>query len=141
MSDIYSPCFFDQEKHLRQEKCSEYRFQCSCEACVEDWPLVDQLPGALQDTPPHHIHHQIDRRLLPQLGRDLSQLEKTARHHWNTGDTQQSLEYWCKTGQLAEKIFKNPSKMLIVVRKSVQLCLWRLYGYPSLTSEDNDDKQ
>ena len=67
--------------------------------------------------------------MLPQLGKEIGELEKTARYWWNEGDIEKSLEYWSKTGQLAEKIVKNPSKLMILVRKSVQLCLWRMYGY------------
>ena len=59
-------------------------------------------------------------------------MEKEARRLWNEGDIEKSLEYWSKMGQMAEKVVRNPSKLLIIVRKSIQLCLWRLYGYRAI---------
>ena len=139
VADIYSQCYYEQDREARQVKCAEYRFTCQCPACEDNWPLADQLPGAIQDTPSSHLQPGVDRRMLPQLARELAALERQAKEHWNNENIEQSLEYWCQMCAMAEKIFKNPSKLLIVVRKSIQLCLWRLHGYSALTSSDKDD--
>ena len=41
--------------------------------------------------------------------------------------------YICtQVAELAETVVRSPNKLLILVRKNVQLCLWRLYGHRAL---------
>ena len=37
-----------------------------------------------------------------------------------------------QVAELAETVVRSPNKLLILVRKNVQLCLWRLYGNRAL---------
>ena len=59
------------------------------------------------------------RHLLPQLGKEIKELENQAKKHWNEGAIEASLESWRKMGQKAETIVKNPSKLLILVRETI----------------------
>ena len=61
VTDIYSQCYYDQDKMDRSAKCQEYMFTCCCQACEEYWPLIDCLPGSLQDTPMSSIQPNIPR--------------------------------------------------------------------------------
>ena len=61
VTDIYSQCYYDQDKMARSTKCQEYMFTCCCQACEEYWPLIDCLPGSLQDTPMSSIQPNIPR--------------------------------------------------------------------------------
>ena len=72
------------------------------------------------------------RRLLPQIGREIGELEAEAKTWFSRGEYHKSLEFWSKMGIMAKTVVKEPSKLLILVRKSVQICLWKLYGNRAL---------
>ena len=72
------------------------------------------------------------RRMLPQIGREIGELETEAKAWFTKGEYQKSLEVWSKMGAMAETVVKEPSKLHILVRKSVQICLWKLYGNRAL---------
>ena len=86
VTDIYTECFYEADLVTRQKKCGEYQFQCRCEACQADWPLLSSLPSSLQDTPPHHLMANIPRHLLASLGQEIKLLQDQANLHWNEGN-------------------------------------------------------
>ena len=85
VTDIYTECFYEADLVTRQKKCGEYQFQCRCEACQADWPLLSSLPSSLQDTPPH-LMANIPRHLLASLGQEIKLLQDQANLHWNEGN-------------------------------------------------------
>ena len=91
ITDIYTECFFDASRLTRQEKCSEYKFGCVCEACEGDWPLLSSLPASLQDTPPEAISKKVPRHLLNTLGQEIRVLQDQANSQWNSGNIKSSL--------------------------------------------------
>ena len=70
--------------------------------------------------------------MLPQIGREIAEQEAEARRWFNEGNYEKSLEFWAKMGVMAEAVVREPSKLLILVRKSVQICLWKMYGNRAL---------
>ena len=73
-----------------------------------------------------------NRPVLPSHSRmDLSK-EAEARRWFNERNYEKSLEFWAKMGVMAEAVVTEPSKLLILVRKSVQICLWKMYGNRAL---------
>ena len=70
--------------------------------------------------------------MLPQIGREIGELEAEAKAWFTKGEYQKSLDVWSRMGVMAESVVRDPSKLLILVRKSVQICLWKLYGNRAL---------
>ena len=70
--------------------------------------------------------------MLAQIGREIGELEAEAKSWFTEGEYQKSLDVWSRMGVMAESVVKEPSKLLILVRKSVQICLWKLYGNRAL---------
>ena len=70
--------------------------------------------------------------MLAQIGREIGELEAEAKAWFTKGEYQRSLEAWSRMGVMAGSVVREPSKLLILVRKSVQICLWKLYGNRAL---------
>ena len=70
--------------------------------------------------------------MLPQIGREIGELEAEAKAWFTKREYQKSLEAWSRVGVMAESVVREPSKLLILVRKSVQICLWKLYDNRAL---------
>lgn len=45
ISENYGPIYTQEMREERQAKLRDlYRFDCSCDACLENWPTFDKLP-------------------------------------------------------------------------------------------------
>ena len=128
MFDIYTESFHDITSVARQAKCTGYKFTCQCRACKDDWPLLSELPSALHQTPKSMLADKVPMQVVVRLGEELNFVEKRARELFATGQTRQALLKWRDMCLLAETLVKHPSKMFIIVRKQIQICLWKLYG-------------
>ncbi len=51
ITDNYGPIFTKFRKEERKHKLrGRYWFQCACQACTEDWQLLEDLPTEIQPT-------------------------------------------------------------------------------------------
>lgn len=45
ISENYGPIYTQEERTERQLKLNDlYKFECCCDACLENWPTFDRLP-------------------------------------------------------------------------------------------------
>ena len=128
VSDIYTESFHDITRIERQAKCTSYKFTCRCRACRGDWPLLDELPTALHQTPKSMLAEKVPMHVVVKMGEEMNFVEMKARELFAAGQTRQALMKWREMCQLAESLVKHPSKMFIIVRKQIQICLWKLHG-------------
>ena len=128
VTDIYTETFHEMSTEYRQAKCRSYKFTCTCQACKEDWPLLQDLPSALSKTKRSMFVKHMSLPMVIKLGEDLNQVDAEARELFAAGQTRQALAKWSEMCQLAEKRIRHPSRIFIIVRERIQACLWRLYG-------------
>ena len=126
--DIYTESFHDITRPARQAKCTSYKFSCLCRACKDDWPLLADLPAALHHTPKHMLAKDVPMQVVIRLGEELNMVEVTARELFKAGKTKQALMKWREMCILAETFVKHPSRIFIIVRKQIQICLWKIHG-------------
>ena len=55
-------------------------------------------------------------------------LETMARELFKAGQAKKALMKWREMCILAETFVKHPSRVFIIVRKQIQICLWSLHG-------------
>ena len=128
VSDIYTESFHEIPKEARQTKCSSYKFTCTCQACKEDWPQLNQLPSSLLKTQQNMFVKHLSVSMVVKLGEVLNAADREAKKLFSSGQTIQALAVWREMCVLAETRIKHPSRIFIIIRDSIQACLWRLYG-------------
>ena len=128
VTDTYTQTFHQVTKEVRQEKCRSYKFVCTCLACKDDWPLLQDLPSSLIKASQGMFINHLPRHQVIKLGEDLIEADRQARQLFDTGETWQALARWREMCELAREEIKQPSRIFIIVRERIQACLWRLYG-------------
>ena len=126
--DIYTESFHDVSKEVRQSKCTHYKFICKCRACLSDWPLLSELPAALHLTPKTGIKERVPMQLVIKLGEQIHCLEQEAREFMKMKNFDGALLKWKEVCELAESFVKHPSRIFIIIRKQIQICLWERCG-------------
>ena len=82
----------------------------------------------MHQTPKSMLADKVPMQVVIKLGEELNLVERKARELFAAGQTRQALLKWRDMCLLAESFVKHPSKMFIIVRKQIQICLWKLYG-------------
>ena len=77
--DIYTESFHNIARVARQDKCRSYKFTCQCRACKNDWPLMNDLPSALHQTPKSMLADKVPMQVVIKLGEELNLVERKAR--------------------------------------------------------------
>jgi hypothetical protein len=89
-----------------------FLFQCRCEACFRNWPAYDDLPAAVG----------------PDLLEELQAVERAIHAALRGNDILAGLSLHLKDVALLEAKLKEPHRLFVSVRNSLQFCLWRRYA-------------
>jgi hypothetical protein len=128
LTDSYIQTFHQLSRDCRQTKCKSYKFTCTCQACKEDWPLLNKLPLNLSKTHPSMFVKQIPLPMVIKLGSQLQLADTQALSLFAAGQTSQALVQWQELCLLAEEKIRQPSRIFIIIRERIQACLWRMYA-------------
>lgn len=88
-------------------------FDCSCHACIQKWPVYEELSEKVEDE---------------QLMQSLQQIEKSIRLALSRGDVDTAIALHAKDVGLMEKGLKEPHRLFVSVRNSLQFCFWKKFG-------------
>jgi hypothetical protein len=128
VTDAYIQTFHQLSRECRQTKCKSYKFNCTCQACNEDWPLMKELPSALSKTHPSMFVKQMPVSMVIKLGKELHLSDTQALSVFAAGQTSQALVQWQDMCFLAEEKIRQPSRIFIIIRERIQACMWRMYA-------------
>ncbi|TRY64251.1 hypothetical protein TCAL_10785 [Tigriopus californicus] len=115
ISDIYSMHYSEIGRQERRNWLkSMFFFECSCEACEGHWPTYEEL-----DT----------NGIEPNVMEDLKQVESGIFHALKRQDFDTAFQLHVKDVHILEKAVREPNRIYISVRNSLQFCLWKKYGH------------
>lgn len=114
ISDIYSMHYseigwIERRKWLK----SMFFFECSCEACENRWPTYEELSNS-----------GIEHRVMEDLKQvELGIFQALKRHDFET-----AFNLHVKDVYILEKSVKEPNRLYVSVRNSLQFCLWKKFS-------------
>lgn len=113
--DVYSGVFSKSPIQERQEVHDRYHFQCRCQPCLEDWPLLEHLPRHIYDLPKNCYHAAATPQKLKKLSSLLKQLKQCPTHMQKLKESL-VLSYEC---------LKPPHCILVQLEESLHSALWQ----------------
>jgi O6-methylguanine-DNA--protein-cysteine methyltransferase len=114
IGDIYSMHYSETPLDKRQKWLSvSFFFDCACKACTGAWPTYEEMDGKVTDG---------------DLLADLRQTEQGIRLALKSGNVEAALRLHIKDVEMVEKRLKEPHRIYVSLRNSMQFCMWRKYG-------------
>ncbi|XP_059094813.1 SET and MYND domain-containing protein DDB_G0273591-like [Tigriopus californicus] len=113
--DVYSGVFSKSSKQERREVHDRYHFQCQCEPCLEDWPVLEHLPKGVHNLPKQNYHEGVTTQQLKILA---SLLKRVKQRPMEISTLKEALV-------LAHECLKPPHLVLVQLEESLHAALWQ----------------
>ena len=95
-----------------------YHFECRCQACTNDWPLLSNLPTNVRGLPKSCYKDKDGSKKLSALMKNKAG-QKTPK---------QVLQATVSCTETAERVLQRPHALLCQLEDEVHCCLIELYG-------------
>jgi hypothetical protein len=101
---------------------ARYHFECSCEACLNDWPQCSKLPSNIKGLPPTAYK---DKTAITKLVSLLKVKDKKLEK--KEVATTEKVKICIDAMKLAESILKRPHALLCDIENDLHRCLYAFY--------------